>query len=72
MFISLLAGFAKGFFGVGWGPLDIGLFIILGINPRIVVGSSLVIRLILDCMGGITYASMNLVDYNAAIILTLA
>jgi len=72
MFTSLLAGFAKGFFGAGWGPLGVGLFIILGIDPRIVIGSSLVIRLILDSVGGITYVSMNLVDYNAVIILTLS
>lgn len=72
VFVAILAGFVKGFFGAGWGPLGIGLFILLGINPKIVVGSNLAIRLLLDCVGGFTYLSKNLVDYNAVKILTLA
>jgi len=72
MFVAVLAGFAKGFFGVGWGPLGIGMFILLGIDPRVAVGSSLVIRLLLDAVGGMTYATMNLLDVNAVIILALA
>jgi hypothetical protein len=72
MFVAVLAGFAKGFFGAGWGPLGIGMFILLGIDPRVVVGSSLVIRLLLDAVGGMTYATMNLLDINAVVILALA
>lgn len=72
MVVALLAGFTKGFFGAGWGPIGVGLFILLGISPRIVVGSSLVIRLLLDITGGATYAFVGLVNYNAVIILTLA
>ena len=69
--IALFAGFAKGFFGAGWGPIGIGLFVLLKIDPRIAVGSSLVVRLILDCVGGFTYVGMNLVDYNAVMYLTV-
>lgn len=69
--ISLLAGFTKGFFGVGWGPIGIGLYIVLGIDPAIVVGSSLIVRLILDFVGGFTYVSMNLFDFEAFVILSL-
>jgi len=72
MLVTILAGFAKGFFGMGWGPLGVGSFVLLGIDSRIVVGSSLVARLLLDGVGGVTYASMNLVDINAVIALTLA
>jgi uncharacterized membrane protein YfcA len=72
MFVAVLAGFAKGFFGAGWGPLGIGMFILLGIDSRVAVGSSLVIRLLLDAAGGATYAAMNLLDINAAIILATA
>jgi uncharacterized membrane protein YfcA len=72
MFVAVLAGFAKGFFGAGWGPLGIGLFILLGIDSRVAVGSSLVIRLLLDGVGGTTYATMNLLDVNAVVILALA
>jgi len=70
--ISLLAGFLKGFFGAGWGPIGIGLYIVLGIDPAIVVGSSLIVRLILDFVGGLTYASMNLVNFGALTILTIS
>ncbi|MBS7614208.1 sulfite exporter TauE/SafE family protein [Candidatus Bathyarchaeota archaeon] len=70
--ISLLAGFVKGFFGAGWGPIGIGLYIVLGIDPAIVVGSSLIVRLILDFAGGLTYASMNLFNFEAFIVLTLS
>ena len=68
--VALFAGFAKGFFGAGWGPIGIGLFIFLGIDPRIAVGSSLIVRLLLDCVGGFTYVGMNLVDYNTVMYLT--
>ena len=72
MLISVLAGFAKGFFGAGWGPLGIGLFLVAGLDPSIVVGSSLTSRVVLDVVGGVTYLSMNSVDYNVTVILTVA
>lgn len=72
MIVALLAGFTKGFFGAGWGPIGVGLFILLGISPHIVVGSSLVIRLLLDIAGGVMYAFVGLVNYNAVVLLTLA
>ncbi len=72
MTAAFFAGLAKGFFGMGWGPISVGLLVLLGIKPRIAVGSSLVIRFLIGCFGGITYASMNLVDINVAITLTLA
>ena len=68
--VALFAGFYKGFFGAGWGPIGIGLFVLLGIDPRIAVGSSLIVRLLLDCVGGFTYVGMNLVDYDTVIYLT--
>jgi uncharacterized membrane protein YfcA len=71
MFVSVFAGFAKGFFGAGWGPIGVGLFILLGLDPRMVVGSSLVMRLLLDCASGLTYATFNMVDFNSVLILTL-
>ena len=70
--VSALAGFIKGFFGAGWGPIGVGLFTLVEIDPRIVVGSSLFIRLFLDSSGGLTYASMRLVDFSAALIISLA
>ncbi len=72
MIAAIFAGLAKGFFGLGWGPISVGLLVLLGIKSRIAVGSSLVIRFLLDCFGGVTYASMNLVNINVAIALTLA
>lgn len=69
--ISGLAGFVKGFFGAGWGPIGVGLFTLMEIDPRIVVGSSLFIRLFLDSSGGLTYTSMGLVDFNSALIISL-
>lgn len=70
--VAFFAGLAKGFFGMGWGPISVGLLVLLGIKSRIAVGSYLGIRFLLNCFGGITYASMNLVDINVAITLTLA
>lgn len=67
--ISLFAGFSKGFFGAGWGPLGVGLSVVLGIEPQMVVGSSLAIRLLLDITGGATYVSMNSVDYYVVLVL---
>ena len=67
--IGMIAGFAKGFFGAGWGPIGIGLFVLLGLDPILVVGSSLAIRLLLDCSGSLTYISMNLVDLKALLLL---
>lgn len=71
MIAAIFAGMVKGFFGMGWGPIVVGLLVLLGIKSRIAVGSSLVIRLLLDCSGGITYLSMNLVDFNAVVALTI-
>jgi len=70
--VAIFAGFTKGFFGAGWGPIGIGMSVLLGINPRIVVGSSLVIRLLLDITGGVTYAMMNLIDANVVIVLVIS
>jgi len=67
--VSTIAGFAKGLFGAGWGPIGIGLFVLLGLDPILVVGSSLAIRLLLDCSGSLTYMSMNLVDLKALLLL---
>jgi uncharacterized membrane protein YfcA len=72
MGIAVFAGLIKGFFGAGWSPIGIGLFVIMGVDLSITVGSSLAIRLLLDVTGGITFASMNLVNIDAAVILTLA
>jgi len=72
MLVSILAEFAKGFFGAGWGPLGIGLFHLAGLDPGIVVGSSLTSRVVLDVVGGAAYLSMNLVEYSAAALLAVA
>jgi uncharacterized membrane protein YfcA len=72
MTAAVFAGLAKGFFGLGWGPISVGLLVLLGIKSKIAVGSSLVIRFLLGCFGGVTYASMNLVNINVAIVLALA
>jgi uncharacterized membrane protein YfcA len=72
MVVSVFAGFTKGFFGAGWGPIGIGLFILLGLDPRTVIGSSLVVRLLLDCASGLTYVTFSMVDFYAVVILTLA
>jgi uncharacterized membrane protein YfcA len=69
---GIIAGLIKGFFGLGWGPISVGLLLVMGIDPQRAVGSSLVVRLLLDCLGGITYVSMNLVDFTVVIALTVA
>jgi len=69
---AILAGAAKGFFGMGWGPIVVGSLVLLGVKSQIAVGSSLVVRLLLDSLGGITYLSMNLVDFEATIALAVA
>jgi len=69
---AILGGTAKGFFGMGWGPIVVGSLVLLGVKSRIAVGSSLVGRLLLDSLAGITYLSMNLVDFEATIALAVA
>ncbi|MFO1540781.1 MAG: sulfite exporter TauE/SafE family protein [Chloroflexota bacterium] len=42
--VGLTAGFASGVSGAGWGPIGVKLLILLRIEPRIAIGSSLVGR----------------------------
>lgn len=42
--VGLLAGFASGVSGAGWGPIGVKLLLLLGIEPRQAIGSSLLGR----------------------------
>ena len=42
--VGLTAGFASGVSGAGWGPIGVKLLILLRIEPRQAIGSSLVGR----------------------------
>ena len=43
--IGLMAGFASGISGAGWGPIGVKLLILTRINPKQAIGSSLFARI---------------------------
>ncbi len=54
--IGLVAGFASGISGAGWGPIGVKLLILTRIDPRHAIGSSLVGRIFMAVAAITTYA----------------
>ncbi len=42
--IGLIAGFAAAAFGTGWGPVGVCLLLLIGIAPKLAIGSSVIAR----------------------------
>lgn len=59
--VGLVAGFASGVSGAGWGPIGVKLLLLLGIEPRQAIGSSLLGRVFMSLSAVIGY----LVSENA-------
>lgn len=53
--VGLVAGFASGVSGAGWGPIGVKLLILLGIEPRQAIGSSLVGRIFMAIAAVVGY-----------------
>ena len=54
--IGLLAGFASGISGAGWGPVGMTLLILSRIDPRRAIGSSLLARVFMAASAVVGYA----------------
>ena len=54
--IGMIAGFASGISGAGWGPIGVKLLILSRIDPRHAIGSSLVGRVAMAVAAVVTYA----------------
>jgi uncharacterized membrane protein YfcA len=54
--IGMIAGFASGISGAGWGPIGVKLLILSRIDPRHAIGSSLVGRIAMAVAAIVTYA----------------
>ncbi len=46
--VGLVAGFASGISGAGWGPIGVKLLLLLRIEPRLAIGSSLLGRVFMS------------------------
>ncbi len=44
LLVGLVAGFAASAFGTGWGPVGVSLLLLMGMVPRLAIGSSLTAR----------------------------
>lgn len=53
--VGLVAGFASGVSGAGWGPIGVKLLFLLGIEPRQAIGSSLVGRVFMAVAAVVGY-----------------
>ncbi|MBK7645315.1 MAG: sulfite exporter TauE/SafE family protein [Planctomycetes bacterium] len=53
--IGLVAGFASGVSGAGWGPIGVKLLLLLRIEPREAIGSSLLGRVFMSASAVIAY-----------------
>ena len=69
--IGFLAGFFKGFFGAGWGPMGVSLLILFGVTSKKVIGSSLVARLFISGSAAIYYALSNYVFWDVSLSLII-
>jgi uncharacterized membrane protein YfcA len=54
--IGMIAGFASGISGAGWGPIGVKLLILSRIDPRHAIGSSLVGRVAMAVAAVVAYA----------------
>ena len=57
--VGLVAGFASGVSGAGWGPIGVKLHFLLGIEPRQAIGSSLVGRVFMAIAAVIGYVASS-------------
>ena len=53
--VGLVAGFASGISGAGWGPIGVKLLILLRLEPRQAIGSSLVGRVFMAAAAVVGY-----------------
>jgi uncharacterized membrane protein YfcA len=53
--VGVVAGFSSGISGAGWGPLGVKLLILLRIEPRAAIGSSLVGRTFMAATAVVSY-----------------
>ncbi len=53
--VGLVAGFASGISGAGWGPIGVKLLFLLGIEPRQAIGSSLLGRVFMSIAAVVGY-----------------
>ena len=60
--VGFIAGFFKGYLGMGWGPVAIPILVIFGINSYVVIASSLVSRIIISLTGGLSYMALGYID----------
>ena len=65
--VGLLAGFASGVSGAGWGPIGVKLLILLRIEPREAIGSSLLGRVFMAASAVVGYlvSSKAFADFTA-------
>jgi uncharacterized membrane protein YfcA len=68
--IGLVAGFALGLTGMGWGSISVPLLILLGFEPSIVVGSVLPSNILTSTVAGVTHWRNNNSDKRSIILLT--
>jgi len=64
-----LAGFIKGVFGTGWGPIGTSLLIFSGIYPALAIGSSMIARVAVQLAPGLTFMSFGEVEFGVIIAL---
>ncbi|MGQ4891985.1 MAG: sulfite exporter TauE/SafE family protein [Candidatus Njordarchaeia archaeon] len=60
--IGFLAGFFKGYLGMGWGPVSMSLLLLIGLEPYTVIGSSLLPRIFVSLSGGLSYMFLGYSD----------
>lgn len=53
--VGLVAGFASGISGAGWGPIGVKLLLLLRIEPRHAIGSSLLGRVFMSASAVVAY-----------------
>lgn len=53
--VGLVAGFASGISGAGWGPIGVKLLILLRLDPRQAIGSSLLGRVFMSASAVVAY-----------------
>ena len=57
--IGLVAGFASGISGAGWGPLGVKMLILTRIDPKKAIGSSLFARIFMAAAAVIGYVTAS-------------
>ncbi len=67
--IGGLAGFVKGIFGTGWGPIGTSLLILSGIYPALAIGSAMIARVAVQLAPGLTFLGFGEVEFGVMIAL---